>query len=216
MSASQRAAGPEPHSAFDPSAGQLCLDFVNTLADRPVGEQEGLEEPADLLAWARDAGLVESERARRLASRLEGEPRKASELLRRSIDLRESLYRLLRAATACEEAPAEDLARFNRELGRALREPRLEPVDGAACCWRWGGDGERLEALLRPVVRSAASLLTSPELSRLRECGGRRCSWLFIDRSRGGRRRWCDMKVCGNREKARRHYERTRAARRQD
>jgi predicted RNA-binding Zn ribbon-like protein len=69
----------------------------------------------------------------------------------------------------------------------------------------------QLERPLWPILRSAADLLTSPEVHAVKECGSDRCSWLFVDRSRTHRRRWCDMKSCGNRAKARRHYQKTRA-----
>jgi predicted RNA-binding Zn ribbon-like protein len=63
---------------------------------------------------------------------------------------------------------------------------------------------------LRPIARSAAELLTSETLSRVRECGGATCTWLFLDASRNRSRRWCSMESCGNRAKARRHYRRRR------
>jgi predicted RNA-binding Zn ribbon-like protein len=63
------------------------------------------------------------------------------------------------------------------------------------------------------VLLDAADLLTSGAWRRLRQCEGETCGWLFPDRSKSGRRRWCSMADCGNREKARRHYHRTAAAR---
>jgi predicted RNA-binding Zn ribbon-like protein len=48
------------------------------------------------------------------------------------------------------------------------------------------------------------ALMTSERLQALRECGNRECRWLFLDTSKNHTRRWCDMKVCGNRIKARR------------
>jgi predicted RNA-binding Zn ribbon-like protein len=54
-------------------------------------------------------------------------------------------------------------------------------------------------------------LLTSDKLSRVRQCQGENCTWLFLDTSKNHTRRWCEMKVCGNRVKARRHYERKRS-----
>ncbi|MFI1767359.1 CGNR zinc finger domain-containing protein [Streptomyces sp. NPDC020800] len=44
---------------------------------------------------------------------------------------------------------------------------------------------------------------------RLRPCANAECRLFLLDRSRANRARWCSMAVCGNREKARRHYERT-------
>jgi predicted RNA-binding Zn ribbon-like protein len=64
--------------------------------------------------------------------------------------------------------------------------------------------------MLWPVARSAAELLSSESVDRVRECASSTCTWLFIDDSRNRRRRWCDMASCGNRAKARRYYERHR------
>jgi predicted RNA-binding Zn ribbon-like protein len=64
---------------------------------------------------------------------------------------------------------------------------------------------------LWPIVLAAAELLTSAGRARVRECAAHGCGWLFLDTSRSQRRRWCTMASCGNRAKARRFYERTRA-----
>jgi len=67
-----------------------------------------------------------------------------------------------------------------------------------------------LAAPLWPVAWSAADLLTSGRVARVRACADRRCGWMFLDASRSRRRRWCSMEACGNRAKARRHYRRQR------
>ena len=61
--------------------------------------------------------------------------------------------------------------------------------------------------MLWPVVQSAVDLMTSPELDRVGQCADDRgCGWLFVDTTKNRSRRWCDMRDCGNRAKARRHY----------
>jgi predicted RNA-binding Zn ribbon-like protein len=55
------------------------------------------------------------------------------------------------------------------------------------------------------VARSAAELLQSEELGRVRRCDGEDCRWLFLDTSRSRNRRWCDMADCGNTAKVRRY-----------
>ena len=67
-----------------------------------------------------------------------------------------------------------------------------------------------LSAPLWPVAHAAANLLVSDQVSRVRMCASDSCDWLFLDLSRNQMRRWCDMKTCGNRVKARRYYERSR------
>jgi predicted RNA-binding Zn ribbon-like protein len=74
--------------------------------------------------------------------------------------------------------------------------------------WGWSEPRQHLDSLLWPIVRSAAETLTVAPHSRIRECPGPDCGWLFLDTSKSGRRRWCDMSVCGNRSKAREHYRR--------
>ena len=67
-------------------------------------------------------------------------------------------------------------------------------------------DHPRLAATAR--IESAAELLVSEKINSVKSCGG--CGWLFLDTTKSGRRRWCDMRICGNRAKSRRHYARGR------
>jgi predicted RNA-binding Zn ribbon-like protein len=81
----------------------------------------------------------------------------------------------------------------------------------AEVSYRWGWVGRNMDAPLWGVSRSAADLLTTDDdLRRVRECGGAECRWLFMDTSKNRTRQWCSMRSCGNREKARRHYARSR------
>jgi len=74
--------------------------------------------------------------------------------------------------------------------------------------WGWDFYQAALDDIIWPVVRSAADLLTSDTLPMLRICAADDCQWLFMDTSKNQTRRWCNMKSCGNRAKARRHIER--------
>ena len=76
----------------------------------------------------------------------------------------------------------------------------------------WASGGPALYRVLWPVVRSAAELLTSEDLRCVRKCAASDCGWIFLDTSRNRRRRWCDMRACGNRAKVRRPHERHRAS----
>jgi predicted RNA-binding Zn ribbon-like protein len=128
-------------------------------------------------------------------------------VLERARELRETLYRIF-GALAAEARPAEDdLARLNSELALTLARCRIEP-EGAGFAWSWNEDSLALERPLWPIVRSAAELLTSPERALVKRCASDTCLWLFLDRTKNHARRWCDMKVCGNRAKVRRHRRR--------
>jgi len=134
----------------------------------------------------------------------------AASAVARARALREALYALFSARAAGRSASRADLARVNAALAAALGELKVEPRDGGYG-WSWERPGDPLTAPLRPIARSAAELLVSPELERVRECHGATCTWLFLDSSRNRSRRWCSMESCGNRAKARRHYRRRKS-----
>ena len=117
--------------------------------------------------------------------------------------VRETLYEVVRAVSAGQMPPDAALDR----LSRIARNRRLVTSDGRLG-WEWS-DADRL---LGPIVERAAELLVSVPMGKVRQCADAGCGWVFLDRSRSGRRRWCRMDDCGNRAKARRHYQRGRRA----
>ncbi|HXV77357.1 MAG TPA: ABATE domain-containing protein [Candidatus Polarisedimenticolaceae bacterium] len=195
---------PEP---FEFSGGALCLDLANTLGDRPQGGSERLHDLADFVRWCEQAGLIDGGEGDRLRAEAGRRPRAARTAWRRVIELRETIYGVFSAIAAGRGPRPGDLGALNRSLTRALPHQRIEAT-GAGFVWTWAPPSSGFDHLSWPVVRSAAELLTSADAVRTRECAADTCGWLFIDRSRARRRRWCDMKICGNRAKARRHYRR--------
>lgn len=210
---------PMPES--EPIAGDLklvggapCLDFVNTVAwhasDQP---QELLTEYEALVLWSARAGLLDADAAKALLTEAAGRPAAARAALKRARELRECLYRLFVTVIRGQAPDASDLSQFNAALSSAMRRVRLVPArDGFA--WDWERGQGDLDAMLWPILRSAAELLVSERRSRLGQCADDRgCGWLFLDTTRNRSRRWCEMEDCGNRAKARRHYRRTRRRR---
>jgi len=186
-----------------------CLDFVNTVHSRvEAGAHDYLGTYADLVDWARGGDLLEPQEARRLLSAARSRTRAALKALGQAISLRETLYRLFVSVVHGDALPARDLDEVNRWLGRALSRRRL--VGGKeGPLWGWDPDPEALERPLWPIVQSAAELLVDGDQTRLDECPPPEgCGWLFLDRSKNGTRRWCNMRTCGNLAKARRHYRR--------
>jgi predicted RNA-binding Zn ribbon-like protein len=201
---------------FELRGGVPCLDFVNTvgwrLTDRP---SEYLRSYEDLLAWGRQAGLLAPEETEGLSRQATLDPEGAQETLSRALALREAIHQVISAAIAGEPQDESDLSALNRELSIALSRLRVMPA-GGAYGWGWerSGDdgGPPLDSPLWPVARSAAELLTSPKLGRVKVCADKGCGWVFLDESRNGSRRWCDSRDCGNRERVRRHLARKRAS----
>jgi predicted RNA-binding Zn ribbon-like protein len=195
---------------FELTGGALCLDFANTMGDRPLRTEEHLVRWSDLLAWAVQASVVSAREASALKRWAAGAERAAEAALDEVKDLRETIYRIFAALAAGRSVPAADLAALNRWLGASLTHLRAVPATGG---YGWGWEPSAApRRLLWPVVWSAAELLVADERNEVRECASDRCSWLFVDRSRTKKRRWCSMRTCGNRAKVHRFQERRRRA----
>jgi predicted RNA-binding Zn ribbon-like protein len=191
--------------AFSLRGGSLCLDFVNTVEERP-GFPEGLAAPAhaellltwsDLVDWADQAETAHIKKSWAIA------PDSARKKLLRVRQLREQIFRLLLSVIMDKAPPAREVAAINCELAqlspiqlrvqaRELRVSRALPVTFE-------------DIVLMAIHEDLVILLEIAELSRrLRACSAAQCGGLFLDTSKSGRRRRCDMSDCGNREKARR------------
>ncbi len=197
-----------PQKKFQFVAGELCLDFCNTVGGkRGAVTREYLHSYKDLASWAEQAGLMPMAAARGLASEATAHPVEGDEVLSRAVELREALYRMFVAFSQGKAPSKADLALLNSELARTLGRLRLAPIDGQhRFAWQWKNDAHALDAPLCPVARSAAELLTcEPRLHLVHRCEGDTCGWLFLDCSKNHSRRWCDMRDCGNRAKVRRH-----------
>jgi predicted RNA-binding Zn ribbon-like protein len=181
--------------------GHLALDFCNTegehLAPRP---DELLRDWESFLRWATQVGLIGPESYFELLGH--------SESLVPIIQLREAVYRVGLAIAGARRFSERDLAliRANADTPR----PEIEFRDNAV---RWRPAPHSAAAQLCAVLAGEAlSLLCSPKAARIGICEGGECGWLFVDESRGKRRRWCDMNDCGSRAKARRYYEKHKEA----
>jgi len=197
---------------YNTEEGWLCLDFANTLnwhaSDHP---EEEINDYGELLAWAAEKGIFPADEVRALTAEAARRPDAAQAVLAHAIELREAIYRIVVAVITGEPVAEGDMAILNAVLVETM--PRARLVAGAnGFEWGWEEAPGALDAMLGPIARSAADLLTSDKLDRVGQCadeGG--CGWLFYDRSRNRSRRWCSMESCGNRAKARHHYERVRA-----
>jgi predicted RNA-binding Zn ribbon-like protein len=189
--------------------GDPALDFVNTGSRRERGPfRERLTDFGALRIWSERVGLLSMEESAELARAAKRRPDEAESILARARELREALYRLFTARSAGLPVAADDLERLSDELARSLTVRRIEESDGALE-YVWPRP-RPLEGILWPIVTSAADLLMEGDFERVKECGGDNCNWLFYDASKNRSRRWCEMKDCGNRAKARRYQARHR------
>jgi len=189
--------------------GSLCLDFVNTVDPRHTTDRhEYLVSYSTLVTWSAYAGAITTQDARRMRELGRRLPVEAHEVLSRAIKLRESLYRLFSSGLKQAKPSPGDIRCLNRELSHALAEASVA-FSAKGPSWVWAASRPSLDRMLWPIVRSAADLLVEGRATKVRECpGDETCGWLFLDLSKNSTRRWCEMRTCGNRAKARRHYAR--------
>jgi predicted RNA-binding Zn ribbon-like protein len=194
---------------FDLDGGRPCLDFANTQSS----SGDHVDSYADLLAFAAQSNLLTPESAAWLHTAAQRRPGAAKSTLVRGKSLRQALRGIF-VAVANHARPREaDLEVLNANLAASLPHARVLP-DASGDGYAWGWASPDLDSPLWPIVRSAAELLTSEhERPLVRECGAGDCAWLFMDTTKNRSRQWCSMTSCGNREKARRHYQRVKAQR---
>jgi predicted RNA-binding Zn ribbon-like protein len=172
--------------AYQPEliGGHLVLDLVNTVSWRldDARRVDRLDAASALADWCSAVGLG-------------CRPNKLQQVKQ----VRESVYRLLRPVARGQEPLKTDLVVMQRLIVEALS--RARPVGVSPLDW----EAAELPTVLALAV---ARLLEREDLSRLRECQDDDCGWLFLDRSKNGSRRWCSSTDCGNRARAKRHYQR--------
>jgi predicted RNA-binding Zn ribbon-like protein len=182
------------------SGGTLALDTTNTVVHRgdPARSFDRFADPAEISRFAAAArGFRASELGGRALSVEDPFAIHGTVLA-----IRDSTDALFRGTVANGELHSAALPPFLRACADGLEgkgglesPARAETAPSIA-----------FEAAL---AASALSLLSEHNYRRIRICPN--CGWLFLDKSRNASRQWCDMAVCGNRQKAKRHYRRRKA-----
>ena len=181
--------------------GAPILDFLNTAgAGGKARAGERLTGHAAVLDWGVWSGLLSPHEAASLSAGFS-----RPQLIAR----REALHGMLSAHAAGRSPEAAALNTVTAWIQDA-RSRAVMARTSAGYDWRAVAGPSAGGLLSDRLALGADCLLTGPDLAHVRECG--RCSWFFLSKGRGRPRRWCAMAACGNREKARRHYARRRAA----
>ena len=188
------------HSVFLLLGEPLAIDLVNTLVPTAYG--------GDLVATRnRVLEWLQAEATRLPANELE--PPEVEDL----VGLREALRSLFSAALDGTTPPAGPLRMVNSATRAGARYVELEWKAGGGPRARphparRGHGGRPGVALLAEIARSGIELLGGPDRDKLRRCSGPGCSLLFV--ATNLQRRWCAGRLCGNRVRVARHYDRTR------
>lgn len=199
---------------FGFNAGILCLDFTNSVYERPGYDQSTPSAPIelintfqDLLRWCEVSKLLSKKEITQLEKESFNNSSLAERALSKVISVREIIFSLFYSVTKYGAAAKVPLDDFNALI---LTLPKREiQYHDQSYQWSWSEPLSGLDRILAPIIINAAELLSSASLDRIRVCSAKDCGWLFLDTSKSGRRRWCDMADCGNLEKQRR-YQQTR------
>ena len=184
---------PSTHD-FQFIAGSLALDFINTVGNRLGSARDYLASPRDAARWVRLARI----------SSLPRDSRFTHSDLTDIRARRDNLYMLFAPRASRSFPPnARALRLLNRDVAAFSRKRALRRV---ATGYQWILTGSPADRLASLIVADSADLLSSGRFRLIRQCQDPFCGWLFLDRSKQKNRRWCSMRDCGNRAKARRHY----------
>jgi len=189
---------------------RLWLDFVNTDDVRRGARLDLLRDFEALVRFLEAVTLLDVERAQGMRRRALQQPAGAAAALVDARRVRAALRALAERGANSERIRGDALAEINRVLGRSAGTRRVESRADGSFARAFVPVGDAFAGLIIPIVESAADALIAGELARVRRCGDPRCSRVFYDATRNGRRRWCDMATCGNRAKAARFRARGR------
>lgn len=187
-----------------------ALAFVNTLSARPThAPQEQLTSYDTLCLWAVEQGVLDAGLAATLTTKARRRPTDVDSVVRRVRDLRELAFAAIRDLAA-ERAPAPATLDALAERVAAWYAHGQLTRDGLALLWVDAPD-DNVDAPLWRLTRIVGRAVTSPAIAHARACAADDCGWWFLDDTKNHSRRWCDMKICGNRAKVRRFRAREKA-----
>lgn len=202
----------EPHAfrSADLIAGNVALDFTNTVTGRNATPRDWLADYASLVEWARLSSAFNARDLNALERAALRDAAGAKVALARATRFREALSSAMYAILNGEPPGLEQQSEIERAYRGAMKVVQFEWTS-SGCRLAWTPEDSGLDLIMHVVAVHALSLLANLDAARMRMCAGDNCGWVFLDSSRNGRRRWCDMATCGNVAKARRHYSRARA-----
>lgn len=195
---------PEPDQAEE-----LFISFANTLEFERGQPVDAVPDVTSLLAWLRERRLLSGRGLAAEAARLRRDGEESSRRVERFQHLRTVLHAIAEEVDQSGHPTTAQLRDLNHILRHGLHYHQIErDPDGTR--YTFAQVGDRLDQARATIASSLAQFLADDAPSRLRVCANPGCRYLFIDRSPTGRRRWCDMRTCGNQAKVARHRARAR------
>jgi len=204
---------PSRAGSLDLVGGELAWDFTNTSSARGLpAQQEHLRDFDTLMQWVEHARVMPPSDCAHIRSTLSGHPRWARRVFERAIEMRELIWTIGTALAEQRPVSARLLELLSAAHAENLRHAEMRMRLGSYI-WIFDPRRDIEAAILGPITLSALTLLMEKDLLRTRRCAGQECGWLFFDTTKNNGRRWCEMRVCGNRAKVRAARDRQRRTR---
>jgi predicted RNA-binding Zn ribbon-like protein len=204
---------PSRAGSLDLVGGELAWDFTNTTSARgSPARQEHLRGFDKLMQWVEHARVMPPADCGYAHAALDGHPRRAQRIFERTIEMRELIWTIGTALAEQRPVARKLLASLSAAHATNLGHAEIKMRYGSYI-WVWDPRRDIAAAILGPITLSALTLLMEKDLLRTKRCAGQECGWLFFDTTKNNRRRWCEMRVCGNRAKVRAARQRQRLAR---
>lgn len=178
---------------------ESALDFLNTLhpghgrTDEQHQRDEHLANPSDAAMWFLEQDLVHPDTGLLITEPDLARIRRVRSALREVVD-----------AVVEGRKPEPDAVHLVNATLEMRRPTRLE-LDGSALRIGHRHADTPVDDALALIAEAIIEELATGRPERLRVCANDRCRWAFFDSSPTGRRRWCDMRSCGNQAKAARY-----------
>jgi predicted RNA-binding Zn ribbon-like protein len=184
----------------------LVFDFINTIGSRKaVQSNDYLQTWSDFITWLTRLKAMPKGKLRQLVQFSDVDPKTTERTMTKVRDTREILYRVFSALPVHKKPEKIALDRFNDALRESFAHISLEiRMDGSDISF--AEEKTSLEEPLRIILKSAFDILTDEDYAKIKECPA--CGWLFLDRTKNNKRRWCSMTDCGSKDKAARYYQR--------
>jgi len=200
---SQAFALPSRAGSLELVGGELALDLTNTSSGRGTPRrQEHLRDFDTAMQWVAHARILTPDECAYIRKATAARPKSMRACFTRLLEIRELVW--MNATALAEQRPVAAKLRASLPAAHAasLRLAEIKLRHGVYM-WTWNPRRDIQAAILGPITLSAMTLLMEKDLSRTKRCAGLECGWLFFDETKNKRRRWCEMRVCGNRAKVR-------------
>jgi predicted RNA-binding Zn ribbon-like protein len=184
--------------------GCLCLDFINTVHSRmEEPSYEYLHDYYDIIQWALYAGALSGRQHKALRAYSGAHRDKALAVFKTIKNVREELYHIFFPLTEGKIPSRDIMKKFNDYLEVVLPNMKMTFQKNEAIM-QWKNGDNPLSLPLWIVIKSACDLLLTEPFERIKSCPA--CGWLFLDKTKNNKRRWCNSLTCGSIDKARRYY----------